>query len=117
MNLYYEVVIYERRNYLCVPRGHYAAWGEDLGLVFRLGEIIPSYGLRDMEQALGQELVISGYGRRDHRAGIGPGVILFSDLSSSTPRLRDDLRCVYYFDFCDVVPRYGFLRYFGMLGF
>ncbi|XP_070668396.1 uncharacterized protein [Malus domestica] len=49
--------------------GHYAAWGEDLVLAFRPREIIPSYGLRDMEQALGRELVISGYGRRDHGAG------------------------------------------------
>ncbi|KAM1018393.1 hypothetical protein ACFX2C_040026 [Malus domestica] len=75
MTLYYEVVIFERRNYLCVPSGHYATWGEDLVLAFRPGEIIPSYGLRDMEQALGKELVISGYRRRDHGAGIGPGVI------------------------------------------
>ncbi|XP_050158030.1 uncharacterized protein LOC126631878 [Malus sylvestris] len=55
--------------------GHYAAWGEDLVLVVMPGEIIPSYGLRDMEQALGRELVISGHGRRDHDAGIGLGVI------------------------------------------
>ena len=65
MTLYYEVVIYERRNYLCVPSGHYATWGEDLVLAVRPGEIIPSYGLRDTEQALGRELVISGYGHRD----------------------------------------------------
>ncbi|KAM1312867.1 hypothetical protein ACFX2F_016973 [Malus domestica] len=75
MTLYYEVVIFERLNYLCVLSGHYAAWGEDLMLAVRPGEIIPSYRLRDMEQALGQELVISGYGRRDHDAGIGSGVI------------------------------------------
>ncbi|KAM1052207.1 hypothetical protein ACFX19_034241 [Malus domestica] len=75
MTLYYEVVIYERRNYLCVPKGHYASWGEDLVLADRPGEIIPSYGLRDMEQPLGRELVISGYGRRDHGASIGSGVI------------------------------------------
>ncbi|KAM1288446.1 hypothetical protein ACFX2J_002239 [Malus domestica] len=75
MTLYYEVVIYERHNYFRVPRGHYAAWGEDLVLAFRPGEIIPSYGLRDMEQALGRKLVISCYGRKDHGAGIGPGVI------------------------------------------
>ena len=75
MTLYYEVVIYERRNYLCVPSGHCAAWGEDLVLAVRAGEIIPSYGLRDTEQALGRELVISGYGRRDHGASIGPRVI------------------------------------------
>ncbi|XP_050133819.1 uncharacterized protein LOC126609925 [Malus sylvestris] len=55
--------------------GHYAAWGEDLVLAFRSGEIISNYELRDMEQALGRELVISGYGRKDHGAGIGPGVI------------------------------------------
>ncbi|KAM2099886.1 hypothetical protein ACFX1T_027103 [Malus domestica] len=71
MTLYYEVVIYERRNYLCVPSRNYAAWSEDLVLAFRPGEIIPSYGLRDMERVLGRELVISGYERRDHGAGIG----------------------------------------------
>ncbi|KAM1115417.1 hypothetical protein TB2_038490 [Malus domestica] len=87
MTLYYEVVIYEMRNYLCVPSGHYAAWGEDPVLAVRPGEIIPNYGLRDTEQALGQELVISGYGCRDHGAGIGPGdIYLFSDLTSSTLR-------------------------------
>ncbi|KAM1369419.1 hypothetical protein ACFX2F_040011 [Malus domestica] len=74
-NLCYEVVIYEMRKYLCVPSRHYAAWGEELVLAFRPGEIIPNYGLRDMEQVLGRELVISGYGCRDHGAGIGPGVI------------------------------------------
>ncbi|KAM2468512.1 hypothetical protein PS1_010203 [Malus domestica] len=73
MTLYYEVVNYERRNYLCVPSRHYAAWGEDLVLTDRPGEIIPIYGLRDTEQALGWELVIFGYWRRDHGAGIGPG--------------------------------------------
>ena len=40
---------------LCVPSRHYAAWGEDLVLAVRPGEIIPSYGLRDTEQALGWE--------------------------------------------------------------
>ncbi|KAM1648697.1 hypothetical protein ACFX2K_010065 [Malus domestica] len=74
-NLSYEVVIYEMREYLCVPSRHYAAWGEELVLAFRPGEIIPSYGLRDMEQVLGRELLISDYGRRDHGAGIGLGVI------------------------------------------
>ncbi|KAM1787712.1 hypothetical protein ACFX11_038078 [Malus domestica] len=78
MTLYYEVVIYERRNYLCVPNGHCAAWGEDLVLADRSGEIFRSYGLRDTEQALGRELVISGYGRRDHDAAIGPGVYIYS---------------------------------------
>ena len=29
MTLYYEVIIYESRNYLCVPSGHYDSWGED----------------------------------------------------------------------------------------
>ena len=53
MTLYYEVVIYDRRNYLCVRSGHYDAWGEDLVLAVRSGEIIPSYGLRDTKQALG----------------------------------------------------------------
>ncbi|KAM1819684.1 hypothetical protein ACFX15_001242 [Malus domestica] len=91
MTLYYEVVIYERCNHLCVPSGHYAAWGKDLVLADRPGEIIPSYGLRDTEQALGRELVISGYERRYHGAGIGLGVIFIHDLSSSTSRLRDDL--------------------------
>ena len=75
MTLYYEVVSYERRNYLCVPSGYYVAWGEDLVLAVRPGEIIPSYSRRDTEQALGQELVISGYGHKDHGVGIGPGVI------------------------------------------
>jgi len=59
MTLYYEVVIYERCNYLCVPSGHYAAWGKNLVLADKPREIIPSYGLRDTEQALGRELVIS----------------------------------------------------------
>ena len=53
MILYYEVVIYERRNYLCVPNGHYAAWGEDLVLACRPGEIIPSERLRDTETGIG----------------------------------------------------------------
>ena len=53
MTLYYEVVIYERRNYLCVPSGHYAAWGEDLVLAFRPGEIIPSERLRDTVTGIG----------------------------------------------------------------
>ena len=75
MTLYYKVVIYERRNYLCVPSGHYAAWDEDLVLAVRPGEIIPSYGLRDTEQVLGRELVISRYGHRHHGASIGAGVI------------------------------------------
>ncbi|TQD82804.1 hypothetical protein C1H46_031634 [Malus baccata] len=52
-NLCYEVVIYERRNYLCVPSGHYAAWGEDLVLACRPGEIIPSERLRDTETGIG----------------------------------------------------------------
>ena len=60
---------------MCIPSRHYAAWGEELVLAFRPGETIPSYGLKDMEQVLGRELVISGYGRRDHGAGIGPGDI------------------------------------------
>ncbi|KAM2547917.1 hypothetical protein TB1_019153 [Malus domestica] len=75
MTLYYEVVIFYRHNYMCVPSRHYAAWGEDLVLAVRPGEIIPSYGLRDTKQALGWELVISGYRHRDHGAGIGLGVI------------------------------------------
>ncbi|KAM1052538.1 hypothetical protein TB1_000094 [Malus domestica] len=75
MTLSYEVVIYERRNYLCVPSGHYAAWGEDLVFADRPGEIIPSNELRDTEQALGWELAISGYGRREHGAGIRSGDI------------------------------------------
>ncbi|XP_070669065.1 uncharacterized protein [Malus domestica] len=48
-----RLVIFERRNYLSVPSGHYAVWVEDLMLAVRPGEIIPSYGLRDTEQALG----------------------------------------------------------------
>ena len=56
-------------------------------LAERSGEIIPNYGLRDTEKSLGRELVISGYGRRDHGAGIGLGdIYLFSDLTSSTSR-------------------------------
>ena len=40
---------------LCVPSEHHVVWGEDLVLAFRPGEIIPSYGLRDTDQALGRE--------------------------------------------------------------
>ncbi|KAM1004675.1 hypothetical protein ACFX2I_004814 [Malus domestica] len=76
-NLCYEVVIYERRNYLSVPSRHYAAWGEELVLAFRPGEIIPSYGLRDMDQVLGRELVISGYGRIDNEEVLGRELYLF----------------------------------------
>ncbi|KAM1759939.1 hypothetical protein ACFX12_002868 [Malus domestica] len=53
MTLYYEVVIYERRKYLCVPSRHYAAWGEDLVLACRPGEIIPSERLRDTKTGIG----------------------------------------------------------------
>ena len=61
----------------CVPSEHHAAWGEDLVLSFRPGEIIPSYGLRDTEQTLGREgEIIFDYGCRDHGAGIGPRVII-----------------------------------------
>ncbi|KAM1772625.1 hypothetical protein ACFX11_047308 [Malus domestica] len=101
------MVIYEKHNYLCVPSGHSAAWGEDLVLADKLGEIIPSYRLRDTEQALGRELVISGYRRRNHGAGIWWGdILLFNDLTSSTPRLRDNLRDDTRDDLYDVFPRY-----------
>ena len=41
-------------NYvLCVPSEHYAAWGEDLVLALRPGEIIPSERLRDTETGIG----------------------------------------------------------------
>ncbi|KAM1044175.1 hypothetical protein ACFX2A_036149 [Malus domestica] len=38
---------------LCVPSEHYAAWGEDLVLALRPGEIIPSERLRDTETGIG----------------------------------------------------------------
>ena len=66
---------------LCVPSGHYATWGEDLVLAVRPGEIIPSYGLRDTEQALGREQIISGYGRSDHKSRHWAGSYYYSVIS------------------------------------
>ena len=66
---------------------------------------------------MGREGVISGYGHKDLGAGIGPGVLLFSDLTSSTPRLRDDLRddtCDDLYGVFHVIPLEMF---YGMLVF
>ncbi|KAM2985455.1 hypothetical protein FF2_005856 [Malus domestica] len=56
---------------------HHVAWGEDLVLALRPGEIIPSGRLRDHGDWhwAGRELS-HGEGHRDLGAGIGPGDII-----------------------------------------
>ncbi|KAM1058962.1 hypothetical protein ACFX2B_023545 [Malus domestica] len=48
----YRVTMVERARDV-VDSSRDVTWGEDLALAFRLGEIIPNYGLRDTEHALG----------------------------------------------------------------